>query len=214
MPIDFKFAATVFMGFFAVMNPIANTPIFISLTSGDDRKTTKAVARNSILLTFVIITIFCAGGKFILELFGITLPAFRITGGLIIFLIGYHMLQGNPSSLHNPSGKDQEQSQQAKLSVAVAPLAVPILAGPGTIATAFNFGSLGDLPHFFTTLGVFSILCVILYFFFVFGGRMVTYLGTSAINAITRIMGLILAVIGTQMVIDGIQGLIKLTHAS
>lgn len=208
-----QYAATAFMGFFAVMNPFANTPIFLSLTSGDDEATRRAVARNAIILTFILITIFCAGGKLIFELFGITLPAFRIAGGMIIFLIGLHMLQGQSSSMHKPSEEDKQSSRQAKLSVAVSPLAIPILGGPGTIATAINFGSLKNISHFIITMAAFFVLCVILYLFFVFGERLVNYLGQSAINGITRLMGLILAVIGTQMVITGVRGAMALTHS-
>ncbi|CAB5128645.1 MarC family integral membrane protein [Olavius algarvensis associated proteobacterium Delta 3] len=106
-------AATVFMGFFAIMNPIANTSIFIGLTTGDDVATKKTVARNALLMTFVIIAIVAVLGKLIFELFGITLPAFRITGGILIFLIGVQMLQGSQSSVHKPSDSDLQKSRLA-----------------------------------------------------------------------------------------------------
>lgn len=96
-------AVTVFMGFFAIMNPIANVPIFLGLTSDDDKQTTATVALRSLMLAFLIVTIFSIAGKVIFDLFGITLPAFRITGGLIVFLIGFHMLQGNQSNVQHPS---------------------------------------------------------------------------------------------------------------
>jgi multiple antibiotic resistance protein len=201
--------AVVFMGFFAIMNPLANTPIFISLTSDDDQATKRAVARNAVVLTFVIIVVFCVAGRLIFDMFGITLPAFKITGGLLVFQIGFHMLQGDQSNVHKPSDKDQETSREAKLSVAVSPLTMPILAGPGTIATAMNYSVEGGLYNVSITVVAFFLLCIITYAFFVFGDRLVHYVGSSAINAMTRMMGLILAVIGTQMVIDGIQALSK-----
>jgi multiple antibiotic resistance protein len=74
-------AVTVFMGFFAIMNPIANVPIFLGLTSGDDEQTTAAVAFRSLTLAFIIVTLFSVAGKMIFELFGLTLPAFQIPGG-------------------------------------------------------------------------------------------------------------------------------------
>jgi multiple antibiotic resistance protein len=126
----FLHALTVFMGFFAIMNPIANTPVFLGLTSDDDAATRRAVARRALVLTFVIIAVFCVAGRLIFELFGITLIAFRIAGGLLVFLIGFHMLQGEHSSIHKPSAEDQQASRKARLSVAVSPLAVPLLAGP------------------------------------------------------------------------------------
>lgn len=203
-------ALSVFMGFFAIMNPVANTPIFISLTRDDDQATRRAVARNALLLTFGIVVAFCLAGHVIFQLFGITLPAFRITGGLLVFLIGIHMLQGSPSSVHNPTKEDQQKGREAKLSVAISPLAIPILAGPGTIATAMNFASPADVLHLATTIAAFFLLCLITYLFFVFGERLIEYIGQAAVNAMTRLMGLILAVIGTQLVIDGVGGVVKM----
>jgi len=152
------------------------------------------------------VTLFAIAGKIIFQLFGVTLPAFKITGGLIVFLIGFHMLQGNPSSLHHPEEVDKQKSRKAALSVAVSPLAMPILAGPGTIATAMSFSAGGGLLNVGITIVAFAVLCVITYVFFVFGAKFVAYIGSSALGAITRMMGLILAVIGTQMVIAGLHG--------
>jgi len=201
---------TVFMGFFAIMNPIANVPIFLGLTSDDDEKTTATIALRSLMLAFLIVTIFSVAGKVIFDLFGITLPAFRITGGLLVFLIGFHMLQGNQSNVQQPSEEHKQKSKEAALSIAVSPLAMPILAGPGTITTAMNFSTGGGLMEVMITIAVFAVLCVITYVLFIFGEKLVCYLGASALGVITRLMGLILAVIGTQMVIEGLQGAFKL----
>ncbi|BAJ01106.1 MarC family protein [Shewanella violacea] len=207
---------TVFMGFFAIMNPIANVPIFLSLTSEEDEKTTKAIAFRALFLAFVIITLFSLAGQYIFTLFGISLSAFRITGGLLVFLIGFHMLQGNNSSVHHPdhqqlreskeNASDKAQAREAALSIAVSPLALPILAGPGTIATAMSFSATGGIGEMVITIGAFGVLCLITYGFFISGGKLVSYLGSAALGAITRMMGLILAVIGTQMAIEGIKG--------
>ncbi len=198
------------MGFFAIMNPIANVPIFLGLTSGDDKQTTKTVALQSLSLAFLVIVVFSIAGKVIFELFGITLPAFRITGGLLVFLIGFHMLQGKQSSIHHPNEKDKQKCREAALSVAISPLAMPILAGPGTIATAMNFSAGGGLIGMVVTIISFAVLCLITYVFFVFGEKFVTFIGVGALGVITRMMGLILAVIGTQMVIEGLHGAFKL----
>jgi multiple antibiotic resistance protein len=204
------YAITVFMGFFAIMNPIANVPIFLGLTSDNDEKTTVAVALRSLMLAFLIVTIFSVAGKIIFDLFGITLSAFRITGGLLVFFIGFHMLQGNQSKVQHPSEEDKQKSQEAALSVAVSPLGMPILAGPGTITTAMNFSAGGGLMEVVVTIAVFALLCVITYFLFIFGEKLVSYIGASALGVITRMMGLILAVIGTQMVIEGLHGAFRL----
>lgn len=205
-------AATVFMGLFAIMNPVANTPVFLGLTADDDAATRRLVARRALLLAFVLVSLFCLFGRMIFDLFGISLPAFRITGGILVFMIGYRMLQGSPSAMHHPSDADQVDSRQAELSVAVSPLAMPILAGPGTIAAAMNFSAGSDLFPIITTVLAFALLCVITYYFFVYGQKLVTYMGDSAVNVVTRMMGLILAVIGTQMLVDGIIGAFNLSQ--
>jgi multiple antibiotic resistance protein len=209
----FAHFASVFMGFFAIMNPVANTPVFLGLTVDDSPELRRKVASRALLAAFVIIFVFCTGGKFIFELFGITLPAFRITGGLLVFLIGYHMLHGENSRIHQPSEQDAQKSLDAELEIAITPLALPIFAGPGTIATAMNYASTGGLAEFFITIGAFLALCLITYAFFISGERIVRYLGTNDIKVITRIMGLILAVIGTQMFIAGIEGAVSAYRA-
>jgi multiple antibiotic resistance protein len=203
-------AVTVFMGFFAIMNPIANVPIFLGLTSDDDKQTTATVALRSLTLAFIIVTLFSVAGKVIFELFGLTLPAFQITGGLIVFLIGFHMLQGGHSSVQHPSEEDKQKSREAALSVAVSPLAMPILAGPGTITTAMNFSAGAGFMEMVVTIIMFAVLCTVTYILFIFGEKFVTYIGASALGVVTRMMGLILAVIGTQMVIEGLHGAFKL----
>jgi len=197
--------AIVFMGFFAIMNPIANIPVFLGLTADDDQQTTRAIALRSLLLAFLIVTIFSVAGNLILDLFGITLSAFRMTGGLLVLLIGYHMLQGNHSSVHHLNEEDNQKCREAELGVAVSPLAMPILAGPGTIAAAMNFSSGGGAMEVIVTIAAFAVLCVITYLLFIFGGKFVTFIGVGALGVITRIMGLILAVVGMQLLIEGVQ---------
>ena len=206
-------ALTVFMGFFAIMNPVANTPIFLGLTADDPPDIRRRVAAKALLLTFMLIVIFSLLGKLIFNLFGITLPAFQITGGILVFMIGMQMLHGEQSKVHSPaSGKQGTSSVQGELSVAVTPLAIPLLGGPGTIATAMNFSSGGGFATLMITIAAFALLCLITYGFFVSGERLVHLLGDNGLGVITRLMGLILAVIGTQMVITGITGAIKLAH--
>jgi multiple antibiotic resistance protein len=201
-------ALSVFMGFFAVMNPIANTPIFLGLTANDSPDVTKQVAIKSLLVAFVLIVTFTLLGKLIFGLFGITLPAFRIMGGVLVALIGYQMLHGDQSAIHQPTPEDQASSLESALSIAVTPLAIPILAGPGTIATAMSFAAGGGVTKAIVTIAAFAALCLITYGFFIYGERLVRYLGQAGLNVITRIMGLILAVIGVQMLIAGVTGAI------
>jgi len=205
-------AVTVFMGFFAIMNPIANTPIFLGMTADDDAAIRRAVARRALLVTFLIILVFTISGRAIFQMFGIGLPAFKITGGLLVVQIGFHMLQGRSSSFQHPGQAKGPADLAGELDKAISPLAMPLLAGPGTIATAINFSSGGDVVEEITTLATFFVLCIVTYFCFVYGERLVRYLGSQGMGIVTRLMGLILAVIGTQMVIGGVTDLVQ--HAS
>ena len=196
-------ALTVFMAFFAIMNPIANTTVFASLTGSMNKSEQRKIATKSLIITFIVILLFSVLGKSIFHLFGITLPALRITGGILVFLVGYHMLQGKNSKLHTAEESDD-------LNMAVSPLAVPLLAGPGTIATAMNYSAAGGWQEITVTVLAFSTLCLITFICFIFSTNIISLIGRSGLNIVTRLMGLILSVIGVQMIIVGVNFLI--TH--
>lgn len=189
----------VFLGFFAIMNPIANTAAFVGLTAGDSAREQRRVAIKALLIAITIVVAFSLLGKAIFDLFGITLPALQITGGVLVFLIGYQMLHGETSELH------QAQKSAGK-DIAVSPLAIPLLSGPGTIATAMNYSAAGGWEEAAITILSFVVLSIVTFFCFIFGQSLVKILGDSGMSIVTRLMGLILAVIGTQMLIDGIAG--------
>ena len=130
---------TVFMAFFAIMNPITNTPVFIGVTDGMEAALRRNVALRGALLAFAIVAVFTVAGREIFAAFGITLPAFRIAGGILVALVGYHLLQGQTSSVHTPTDEDNANSVDAAIGIAASPLAIPLMSGPGTIATAMNF---------------------------------------------------------------------------
>ncbi len=197
---------TVFMAFFAIMNPIANAPIFLGLTEYLGAGERRGIALQAVLLAFAIVAAFTIFGREIFTAFGITLPAFRITGGILVGLVGYHLLQGQESSIHTPSSEDNEQSRDAALGVAITPLALPILAGPGTIATAMNFAADSTVHEVVRVLSALAIVCSLTWVAFIGSESLVRFLGQNAIKVVSRLMGLILAVIGVQMLIEGIRG--------
>jgi multiple antibiotic resistance protein len=194
---------TTLAGYFAIMNPIANTPIFISLTEGDDAATKRAVAVRSLIVAFGIIVGVSVAGNLLFTLFGISLATLRISGGIVVFIIGYHMLQGTGSHSHKPSEADVADSKDAQLSVAISPLAIPMLAGPGTIATAMNFAAGGWL-HIAISLGSFAVICGATFVCFHYSDRLVAFLGQNGMNVMTRLMGLIVASIGVSMLLAGL----------
>ena len=195
------------------MNPIANTPVFLGLTQDMDEKTTRSVAFRSICIAFLIVAAFCVAGNLLLHLFGITLASFRIAGGLLVVLVGYHLLQGGHSPVQKPKEADLQQSQEEAMSMAVSPLGMPLLAGPGTIVTGMSFAAGGSALTLGIVLTAFFLICVLTYLCFIAGHRLTHFLGKSLVMVVSRLMGLILAVIGTQMVIEGILGVMK-THVS
>lgn len=197
-------ALAVFMAFFAIMNPIANTTVFLSLTGDRGRAEQRKIAIKSLIITFVIISIFAILGKSIFHLFGITLSALRITGGILVFIIGYHMLQGENSKLHTAK-------ESSDTDITLSPLAVPLLAGPGTIATAMNYSAAGGGMEIIITLFAFSILCFITFFCFIFSSKILSAIGESGLGIVTRLMGLILAVIGVQMLVEGLNAAVKIS---
>jgi len=196
-----------FFGFFAIMNPFANTPIYVALVEKFGEPQKRAVARRSVVTAFVVVAVFCVAGKLIFELFGLTLPAFRITGGILVFWVGFELLQGRFSKMQGPSAEGgRKAAADSVMRVALTPLAIPILAGPGTIATAMNFASGGSLLAVATTVAVLGVMCLITYLFFVYGREFIDFLGVGVVKIISQLMGLILAVIGTEMVILGVKG--------
>ncbi|RTE67539.1 NAAT family transporter [Amphritea opalescens] len=199
---------TVFMAFFAIMNPIANSTLFIGLTEDVDQKMRRMIALRSVVVAFIIVSVFAIGGREIFLMFGITLPAFKIAGGIMIALIGYHMLQGERSSIHTPTNRDNEKSVDSVVDIAITPLGIPVLAGPGTIATAMNFAAQSSVLEVSTVLLAFAMMCGLTYTAFVGGEWLARYLGQNAIKVVSRLMGLMLAVIGVQMLIEGIRGAI------
>ena len=200
---------TALAAFFAIMNPIANAPVFIGLTANVDAATRRRIALRAVLLAFAIVTLFSLCGKMIFELFGITLSAFRIAGGILVALVGYHMLQGEQSSVHAPADETTDADDDSALDVSISPLALPILAGPGTIATAMSFSADLVFPRVFAVIAAFGLICIVTWATFVSGQALTRFLGQNAIKVVTRLMGLILTVIGVQMLVEGIQGAVR-----
>lgn len=202
---------TVFFGFFAMLNPLGNLPIFLGMVSDFDRKTQKHVARKATTVAFIIIAVFSIFGHIIFRMFGITVPAFQIAGGIIIFIIGYQMLNARDNPIHNQTPQEKESMEKIAHDMAVSPLGIPLLAGPGTISTAMNFvGAEKSVTNVLMVIGIFGIMCLITYLLFISSHRISEKLNPGLLKVVSRIMGLILAVIAVQMLINGVEGTITL----
>lgn len=191
-----------FMGFFAIMNPLAGISIFLTLTEEETEEEAKKIALRSVLTAFCIVLFFSLAGNVVLKLFDISFTAMRLAGGVIVALIGYDMLHGMSSHIEGPSKKAVEKAKEEH-TVAYTPLGIPLLAGPGVIITAMNF-SAGTFHNFLDTIIPFGLLCIITYFFFVSGKRIKEIFGGSVLKVITKMMGLILTIIGVQILLNGI----------
>ena len=197
------------MGFFAIMNPIGNVPIFIGLVSDADNKKRKIIARRSTLLAFSIVVLFILFGKNIFNLFGISLESIQIAGSMLIFLVGYQLLHGRTSKIHHPENVKGSDSRDT-VDVAVSPLAIPILAGPGTISTALTFSAQAkDLGNESIVVIGFAVICLVTYLAFIFADKIISLLKESVITVITRLMGLLLTIIAAQMLITGIKNVVN-----
>ena len=194
------------MAFFAIMNPISNLPAYMALVADDSQKISRKIAFRSLLIAFVIVTDFIFSGDFIFKVFGITIVSFRIAGGILVAVIGYHMINGN----HSPSYKGMEQQavNSDPMSVAISPLAMPLFAGPGTITTALSLAN-GGLRNQLITVVAFALLCVITYLLLRSAKQIAGFLGKNLMKIITKMMGLLLFSIGIQMIIVSVQTLIK-----
>jgi multiple antibiotic resistance protein len=199
-----SFSLTVFAGFFAIMNPVGGIPVFLSLTQGADTIEKKKIAKKAVVVAFLIGLAFIIFGTYLFKFFGITIPAFKITGGIILFYTGFEMLQSKQS------GVKHLQSPIIDENIAVSPLAIPLLAGPGTIVTGMNYVSNTNYSHIVIVILIFAIICYLNFIAFKLSDYITEKLGHNIITVFGKIMGLIIAIIGTDMVIEGIKIAFKL----
>jgi multiple antibiotic resistance protein len=201
----------VFMGLFAMMNPIGNTGIFIS-TVGDlpTRFKVKAALKTS-LAVLVILEISIFAGTAVLQTFGISLSAFQAAGGLIVLLIGLNMIMGKENTAHQTEGakvaladlKNTEDEVNQKL---IVPLAMPILGGPGSITTVVTVAAAhSTLEGRVGTAAGTAALVLTLFICFALSGLLSRFLSTHAQQIILRFMGLILVAIGMDMIFGGLE---------
>ncbi|MEA5511896.1 YchE family NAAT transporter [Crocosphaera sp. UHCC 0190] len=195
-----------FIALFAVSNPIGNLPIYLGLTAAKSVKEQKQTIRTASLAFVIILLISLVMGQAILAAFGISIASFRVAGGFLIFLMGFHMLQAKTSQIAHT--KEENEEAQTASSIAVVPLAIPLLAGPGTISSvivfAHNTQSWGEKIGLAIVILVLAGLIFISYSFAPAIGQL---LGKTGMNIVTRIMGLITMAIAVEFMADGLSSL-------
>lgn len=202
---DFSFIHN-FVGLFAVANPIGNLPIYLGLTAEKTIGQKKQIITTASIAFSIILVVSLFIGEAILSAFGISIASFRVAGGFLIFLMGLHMLQAKSSGTRHTEAENQE-AQQAD-SIAIVPLAIPILAGPGTISTVIVFAHnnqslLGKLEESLVIIG----LTILIYLLFRSAPFISKTLGQTGMNIVTRIMGLITMAIAVEFIAKGLQTL-------
>ncbi len=186
----------------AIVNPLSAAPMYLALTAGYSAEHQRRTLNNAIITAFAVMAIFALIGGAIFQLFGITIDAFRIAGGIIFFGIGMDMLQAKRSRVKATDEEEREASTRA--DVGVTPLGIPMLAGPGAITTVMVL-----MTQAATTARVgivFAAIVVVLIIAWASlsaAPRLIPKLGQTGLNVITRIMGLLVAVIAVQYIIDG-----------
>ncbi|ENM3834187.1 YchE family NAAT transporter [Vibrio cholerae] len=195
-----------FLGLVAAVNPVGIMPVFVSLTGHMTLEEKNKTAATANIAVAIILIIALLAGQMLLDLFSISLDSFRVAGGLLLLSIAFSMMSGK---LGEDKQNKQEKSEYiSREQIAVVPLAMPLMAGPGAISSTIVYGS--RYPNMLDTLGI--ILTVVAFSFcswllFRSAPYIIRLLGQTGINVITRIMGLILGALGIEFIANGLRNL-------
>ncbi len=205
IPEDFemlKHFITVLVPLIIIMDPFGNLPFFLLFTKGKTRLERTKTAATAAGVACLILIFFSITGDAVLSFFHIGLPAFQLAGGFIFFVYALQLLHLIPGGIR--STEEEEQEGIAKEHVALVPLATPLLAGPGAITAVLVWQQSYDIPFNLPILTAAIITaCFAVFFTFFLGEWILRILGIGGIRVITRIMGLVLAVIAVQFMVDG-----------
>jgi len=200
-----SFSVVAFSALFFVIDPAGLLPIFIAMTVDDPPEKRRRMALRATVVAFLLLTGFALFGNLVFKAFGISLNAFKIAGGVLLAITALDMLRALPSRTR--SSPEETDEGHAKEDVAIVPLAMPLLAGPGAIATVSVMA--GKAPHWYyliPVIGSVGLTCLIAYLLLRAASHVNRLLGTTGIAVLERIMGLLLAAIAVQFIADGALG--------
>ena len=203
-----RFSVLALSSIFFLVDPFAAIPSFLAITESVDAARRKRMARKAAITCFIVLTSFALAGQLIFRMFGITLPAFEIAGGLILLLIGLDMLEARRSPTQEAQGDTEEGA--AKEDAGIVPLGIPMLAGPGAISSVMVLvGPVPSILHWQmgAVLGSIAITCIISYLVLAGAGRVRSVLGETGIRILVRIMGLLLVALAMQFFVNGLTDL-------
>ena len=205
---DLKFAVVALSAVFFVIDPLANVPVFLTITSGESSAQRRRIAFRAALATWVTLSIFALAGGLIFRAFGISLGAFKIAGGIMLLLMSIDMMRAQPSPTRTTV--EEQDEGKGRDDIAIFPLAIPMLAGPGAIATVMVLMSRADwraVPTISVFLAV-TITCLVAWLLMRSAANADRYLPKTILRAFERIMGLLLAAVAVEFIAGGVRDMI------
>jgi multiple antibiotic resistance protein len=203
-----RFSLLAVSSIFFLVDPFAAIPSFLAITESADPARRTRMARKGALTCFIVLTSFAVGGQLIFKMFGITLPAFEVAGGLILLLIGLDMLEAKRSPTQEALGDTEEAAN--KEDAGIVPLGIPMLAGPGAISSVMVLvGQVPSLWHWEmgAILGSITFTSLVSYWVLSAAGRVRQVMGETGIRILVRIMGLLLVALAMQFFVNGLTDL-------
>ncbi len=199
-----SFGLVALSAVFFIVDPLAVVPVYLAITQSETEVQKRATARRAAITSGLTLAVFAAAGGLIFKMFGISLPAFKIAGGVLCFLVALDMMQARPSRTR--STPEEEREGLDKADVAIIPLAIPLLSGPGAIATVMVLVSKTTSPIQYGLVFVAIALTAVATWLTLRGaGWIERRLSKTFINVLMRVMGLILAAIAVEFVLNGVR---------
>lgn len=201
-----RFSLLALSSIFFLVDPFAALPTFLAVTAGADKVKRRRMAGKASLTALIFLSAFAVGGQYIFRMFGITLPAFEIAGGIILLLIGLDMLEAKRSATQEVSGEAEEAA--SKEDAGIVPLGIPMLAGPGAITSVMVLvGQAQTGWQMGAILASIAITAAICYLVLGNSDRVARALGETGIRILVRIMGLLLVALAVQYFVNGMTDL-------
>lgn len=198
------FTVSTFASLFVAVDPFAAVPLFLVMTKTESAASLKATALRAALAAFSVLSTFAVLGPRLLAVLGISLSAFRIAGGLLLFLLAVDMMRAQPSRTR--TSPEEEAEGVRKEDVSIFPLAIPMLAGPGAASTVMVLAARSTrIIHYVIVGGAIAVVALICYWMLRSAPWIGQRLGHTGMNVIERVLGLILAATAVQFVLDGLQ---------
>ncbi|MCL6271505.1 MarC family protein [Sansalvadorimonas sp. 2012CJ34-2] len=199
-----EFGLLCLTSLFTMINPISIAPVFLSLTAELPSEQRRDVARKATATAFVILVFFALTGSVIFKVFGISVHGLKIVGGVLFFIMGYEMVQARLSRTRFDKAEELDAMDAYSQDVALTPLAIPLICGPGAIATVIILMQEQDLTHQVTLFFSIAIVCVVTWVALLFASPIMNRLGESGNKVLMRVMGLIVMVIAVEYFFAGL----------